>query len=474
MKKIVLLHLYFLGIVHLSLAQRNTPAGAAFPFPQNKTYAYGMQPSNVNIADVISAYDFWRSNYTENCNGSWRVKADDPNYTFSEGIGYGMLLSAYAADKILFDGLWAYYKKFKDSNGLMNWKVQGCNSLNQTGAASDADLDAAVGLYIADKQWGSKGLINYLADCKTLANTILTYEVNPNSWNLFNGNTWGINSECFNPGYFSPAYYKLFKNISGNANWDKVYARAYTVLNANSNSVTGLVSNWCDANGNAGTCNGPLEYGWDACRNPWRLAIDVLWNGSPAGMSILNKQTAFWQSKGASQVSGPMPLGGGSGLYHTGAFIATWGAGAMGCTRNFANQSHVNAMYTENVNNPPTATGSYFSGTLRVLGLFVQSGNFYLPETVVTSDENDFSELELPALFPNPAKDKIVLNLSSLQGPAAIEIRDFMGSVRIKTTLLHEEMVSDKAISLAGLGSGLYILNIKANSNSWIKRFVKE
>lgn len=359
-------------------AQRNTPSGSAYPFPQNKTYTGGIKPTNVSISDVTSAYDSWKANYAEDCGaGKWRIKADDASFTFSEGIAYGMLLASYAADQPLFDGLWNYYKAFKNGKGVMHWKIQGCNTVNQQNGATDAELDAAYGLYMAHKQWGSAvSGKNYLQDGKDLINAIMNYEVNQSNWNLTNGDGWGA-TDCFNPSYFAPAYYKVFKTITGDTRWDNVYDRTYVLLNANKNATTGLVSNWCNSSGGVSSCNGPQDYGWDACRNPWRLSTDVTWYNSSQAKTLLDKQASFWSSKGAGGVSGPMPLGGGTGQYHVGAFIGPWAAGTMGCSSTY--QSHCDAMYTENRNNAPSSTGNYFSGTLRLIGMFVQSGNFYLP-----------------------------------------------------------------------------------------------
>ncbi|HSY62777.1 MAG TPA: glycosyl hydrolase family 8, partial [Cytophaga sp.] len=68
--------------------------------------------------DAADAYNAWKTNYVEACGSNFRVKFDTPSQTVSEGIGYGMLIAAYAGDKTLFDGLWGYYKANSDGNGL--------------------------------------------------------------------------------------------------------------------------------------------------------------------------------------------------------------------------------------------------------------------------------------------------------------------------------------------------------------------
>ena len=60
-----------------------------------------------NSQDALDNYNIWKTNFVTACNnGRYRIKFDNPSETVSEGIGYGMLLSVYAADKTLFDGLW--------------------------------------------------------------------------------------------------------------------------------------------------------------------------------------------------------------------------------------------------------------------------------------------------------------------------------------------------------------------------------
>ena len=142
---------------------------AVVPFGANPGYGTnGIMPANLPTGgtygksqDAADAYNEWKSNYTESCGGgSYRVRFDEPNRTVSEGIGYGMQLAAYAADKTLFDGLYKYWKNFNSQNSsgkagkLMNWRIEGCGpTVSGTGSAADADVDAAWALLIAANQW---------------------------------------------------------------------------------------------------------------------------------------------------------------------------------------------------------------------------------------------------------------------------------------------------------------------------------
>ncbi|HSY61134.1 MAG TPA: glycosyl hydrolase family 8, partial [Cytophaga sp.] len=382
--------------------QVNTPSTATVPFGSKiaasaNPYGYGIIPATLPTGaytpasnlygksqDAYSAYTSWKTKYVQACGTQYRVLFDDNSSTVSEGIGYGMLLAAYAADKALFDGLWAYYKANSNGNGLMNWKIGGCTGASGTNGATDADLDAAMALIVASKQWpSSTSPYTYSTEANTLITAIKTYEIQTTSFQAINGDGWGMSSTCRNPSYQSPAYYRQFATqiSSQSSTWNSAVTGAYTLLNANRNTTTGLVSNWSDASGTANGCNGSNEYGYDACRNPWRMAVEVLWTGnSTAQTNFCVPIASYINGKGASNAGGPVPQSGGSGTVNA-TFVSTFAAGICGATSTY--QTIMNNMYTQTVN---TVDGSgYFGNTLRVISLFVQTGNFWNPSTLTTS-----------------------------------------------------------------------------------------
>jgi len=393
-------------------AQINTPSGAVVPFGANPNYGvnHGIMPSNLPTGgtygksqDAADAYNEWKFNYTEVCvagtPGQIRVRFDEPNRTVSEGISYGMLLSAYAADKALFDGLWAYYKAHSNGNGFMNWRIDGCSGTSGTNGATDADMDAAFALLIAENQWpGINSPYDYATEANNLLNKIKQYELN-SSGQAINGDGWGFGDPCRNPSYQSPAYYREFanKNTANAASWNSAVGGAYSLLNANAHATTGLVSDWSDPNGVRNTCNpGGLGYaatngyGYDACRNPWRMAQDVIWNGNSTAtqaQAICNKIATYVNGKGAGSVGGPLNQDGSnySGFAHNATFVSTFAMGIMGSS----NQTLMDAMYTQTKNTKDPIKNStlsgYFGNTLRCVSLFMMTGNFWKLGT--TSDK---------------------------------------------------------------------------------------
>ena len=220
MKKSILLIL--MGLVSVCSYSQINSGNPAIPFGSKTSYNYGIMPSNLPSGgtygaskDAASAYDAWKSGLVANCSdGSKRVLYDDNSSTVSEGIGYGMLLSAYAGDKSTFDALWKYYKGHSNGNGLMNWKYSDCNSSSGQNGATDADEDAAMALIIAEEQWPTASSpYDYKSEASTLISKIRQYEINPSSYQTINGDAWGFNSTCRNPSYFAPSYYREFAKI---------------------------------------------------------------------------------------------------------------------------------------------------------------------------------------------------------------------------------------------------------------------
>ena len=396
-------------------AQINTPSGAVVPFGANPSYQAGIMPTNLPTGgtygksqDAANAYNTWKANYVVACGSGYRVKFDDPTVTVSEGIGYGMLLAAYAADQNLFNGLWTYYKANTDGNGLMNWRIAGCSGATGSNGATDADLDAAYALLVAYNQWpNATSPFNYQTEANAQIARIKSTEVNSSSnYQAINGDGWGYSNTCRNPSYQAPAYYKQFYAIASDANWTNAVTSAYNLINANVNSTTGLVSDWSDNNGVANTCNGSpngqvtLGYGYDACRNPWRMATDVIWNNESRAKTICTNLASYLNGVGATNVKAPLYQNGSlySGNVQNAVFVSTFAAGVMGS----ANQTLMNQMYTQTVNvQDPiqnVSLSGYFGNTLRCISLFMQTGNFW---KIGTTSKPNLSVLAGTTTIPN-------------------------------------------------------------------------
>ena len=352
------------------------------PFPANRAYPNGLMATNKNSQDAATNYSTWKTNYLEACNnGRFRVKFDDRSQTVSEGIGYGMLLSAYAAERSIFDGLWNYYKDNRNGNGVMNWKTSGCSGTIGYNGATDSEVDVAMALIVADYQWGSTGTINYKNDAKALISAIKNFEVEAGSFVLKPGDQFGGSSNT-NPSYFAPGYFRAFAAYTNDNFWISVADKCYVVINNNlsvNNAVGGLVSDWCQASGNY---SAGRNYSYDAARTPWRIAVDYAWYGNTSAKAYSKKSSDFVRiNLGGSQnvKDGYSQNGSAISGYHNSTFVGAFACAAMGGE----NQAHLDNSYGDlkGLND----AGSYFNQSLKTLYLFFLSGNFYLPGATVVN-----------------------------------------------------------------------------------------
>lgn len=440
------------------------------PFPANVIFTDGLMASTKNSQDAKTNYDTWKTNFVEACsNGRYRVKFDNSAETVSEGIGYGMLLSAYATDRTLFDGLWLYYKDNVNVNGVMNWKINGCSGINGANGATDSELDVAFALIVADFQWGSSGSINYKNDAKSLIATIKTHEVEANTYVLKPGDQFG-GSQITNPSYFSPAYYRAFGAFTNDsAFWNAVAAKSYAVINSNltvNNAVGGLVSDWCMESGAyssqaSGYNNAGKTYTYDAARTPWRIAVDYVWYGTADAKTYSKKSSDFVRSTlgGSANIKdGYNQNGSLIGQWHNATFVGAFACAAMGGE----NQAHLNASYTDlNQLNEPN---SYFNQTLKTLYMFLLTGNFYLPQNATLSNGEFDIEKSTVTLFPNPSADRFTVNAPQ---QSTISVISPSGSI------IHQQKTTSETteINLANQAAGIYFIKI---SNDDFKSVTKK
>ena len=235
-----------------------------------------------------------------------------------------MLAAAYLADRATFDGLWAYARARLDENGVMNWHYDANgNALDGGGGATDADEDMAFALVTADAQWKTGG---YGDAAKTLIGHILDHEVEAGTNILKPGDRFG-GSDQTNPSYLAPSSYRVFAAVTGQSRWMAVVDASYTLLGKCANAKTGLVPDWCNADG---VPQRSSHYSYDACRTPWRIAVDACWNAEPRAQAYLARVAAFFGKLGAANIRDGYALDGTVlGAANALAFVGPAGASAL-------------------------------------------------------------------------------------------------------------------------------------------------
>lgn len=156
----------------------------AYPFPQFLEYTYGKSHSLGNLGtknaegvvhaeleqDIRDAYQIHANEffYTgEEWGGYKYIETPYKSaYDCTEGDGYGLLAAAYMGDAVTFNGYWmcthdkrrGRSKKYTDCTPLGEDYAYGPFNIGDTGpatnTAADGDVDVALALYVAYKQWG--------------------------------------------------------------------------------------------------------------------------------------------------------------------------------------------------------------------------------------------------------------------------------------------------------------------------------
>lgn len=414
-------------LTYLSLS---SVCSADLPSLQNSNaYPYGLKSlaTDQDSANsmLLREWEDWKNSRitTSGAGGYRRVQTSGSQdfTTCSEGMGYGMLLSVYFNERDLFDDLYRYAKKYFNGDGLMDWSIDANGQVASTGAATDGDEDMATALVFAHKRWGSSGTINYEQEAKTYINNLFRYCVEPGTYVLKPGN-WG-GSDALNPCYFVPAWYRIYADFTGNKDWLKVADKSYEILDqiAKYNSGTGLVPDWCKADGTEQKLtvwNGmsKYEYSYDAARMPWRIALDYSWFGTQEAKDYCDKVSAFFKNIGPENiVDGYSLTGQKTGEWHNASFVGTTAAGFLtGEDLSFGQK-----MYNETVKVEDTAPHDYYGNTLRMLTMLYMTGNF--PNLYNASVSN--TPTPTPTQTPTPTSNKYVVG--DINGDSSFNSIDF-------------------------------------------------
>jgi endoglucanase len=345
------------------------------PFPQNVSYPYGFKTTKIAASSIQTNYNNWKSKYLKACGSDkLRVEFDNPTgTTVSEGQGYGMIAAAYMGDRGTFDKLYAYEKASHNQYGNMGWRTNcsgSYNVSNNSGAvsATDGDLDIAYALCVAHNQWGG----NFTNEAKDRINVIKNNNFTYNSASARWTQEWrdGTTENYCNSSYFMPGYYRVFKDFTGDADWDAISTDTYEIMYAARNSTTGFVGNEVYVNGT----NKQDYVDYNGARTQFRMVLDYIWYGNNDAKNIVDKTTNWVNGKGGlANIK--------DGYYVDGRERSSWNqspawVGSFACGAMTKSQSEVNT-YTDYFN---TCTfDSYYSSSLRILYQLFLTGNYWKP-----------------------------------------------------------------------------------------------
>jgi endo-1,4-beta-D-glucanase Y len=363
--------------------------GGAFPFPQSRSYPH-CQALDVDSAQVRSVYERWRNEavVADGAGGFLRVRRwEDNDDTVSEGLAYGMIAAVYMNDPSTFDALWQYGRLHANANGLTHWRMDAAGQdleydgrvigPDERGGATDADEDMAWALVMAHYQWGGHGSLarDYLDLARDQIAAIWSHEVDHNGGMVLKpGDRWG-GWNTTNPSYFAPAYYRVFASVSGNDGWKGVIESSYAILQKAADPNTGLVPAWC--NGDGANANMDFTYQYDACRTPFRIALDYCLFGEARAGGIATKIGSFFRGVGASAMDDGYDLSGHALSFNKSmAFIGPAGSAGLvtGELSSFATDAYAELLVLGQKSRDEGY--SYYNASWGLLSQLFMSGNF--------------------------------------------------------------------------------------------------
>jgi endoglucanase len=459
MRKMSFLTILTLCLIGFTAAQER-------PFPQNIKYPYGFIPKTLNSDWLQSEYKRWKdgpNSPVKSC-GSNSVMIQTDNGGKVEAIGFAMLIFAYMGDKTQFDGLYNFYKTNCNSSagGMMGWIGQ-CGG-NSNCSASDGDVDVAFSLIIASWQWPDGDYLDKAKQIITLMKKVVATCGNLKALNMgISGGQPYNGCNEIDISYYNPAAFRLFAKVIGNAQdsamWAQLADDTYTILNAGANATTGLVA---DRQSVSGSPNGNYKY--DACRTPWRICLDYLWNGNEKAKAWCIKVSNFADKFGIKNIQEGFSLSGSSlGGAHNMCYTGGFAIAAMANS-----QEMIDKFGTE----LKTLKDTYwFTFTLTPCYLLTLTGNQWRDDL---KEKQDTGTTVLKNTVPASSNVSPAWNATSNHGLSvtglkpgySIAITDISGKQLYRATSSSEKALID----IATMKTGCTILTITDRNKKILKR----
>ncbi len=276
----------------------------------------------VSQSTIKHNYQSWKKQYLIG-DGALRfvqTNTGERTQTLSEAQGYGMLIAVLAAKQGIgkrqtFDQLTRYYlaHRVSTTNPLMAWRQQDYNGkmasmTAEKTSATDGDLDIAYALVLADEYWGTKGGINYGVLARRLIKAIMDLEINPQTKLPRVGN-WATDNKSarlLRTSDLMTAHFRKFARYTHDGTWTQVAQNSQAVLKRlSAQHSSGLIADFVTVSGaelTLGTVRPKQvdskydnQYGFNACRIPWRVAYDYQLNHSQVSHDVVTKMLRFFK-----------------------------------------------------------------------------------------------------------------------------------------------------------------------------------
>ncbi len=374
------------------------------PFPQQNDWENCIKPNNIGQsqlnADVIAFYEIWKGQYLRETDmeGGYYVHGECTGCTelakgTSEGHGWGMiitvLMAGYDANaKTYYDGLYNYFDAHRSpyNTELMSWMVEYAENGGEH-SATDGDLDIAYSLLLAHDQWGSDGPINYLQEAiDMISDGLKVSDMNQSSYRVMRG-TWDTNPYSTRSSDWMTAQFRAYSQATEDGFWNAAINTAYSIMQTiqnNHSPTTGLMPDFVVGANPEPAPPYELEsqydgdFYWNACRFPWRVAMDYAHYGTPDAKIVSNK-IVNW----AKEITNNNPANFKAGYTLEGEEIAAFSSTAYIAPLLVA--SIVDADHQDFLNSGwgfiKDSYYSYYDASINMLCMLVISGNWWIPQS---------------------------------------------------------------------------------------------
>jgi endoglucanase len=262
------------------------------------------------VAPVLSEREMleglWHNYKQEFIDESGRaIDFEREGITTSEGQSYTMLRAVWIDDREAFDRAWSWTKinLIGEESNLPSWRygerADGTYGIDDVpgseNSAADADVDMALALLLAYDRWQDE---SYANDARQLINAIWEEDVVLIAGRPYLAannveKTSSAPTVLLNPSYFAPYAFRIFAQVDPEHDWLGLVDTSYEVLAQSrtlplgEDAIGRLPPDWIFIDEESGALSIPREeqltvnYGYDAMRVPWRLALDWQWFGEP-------------------------------------------------------------------------------------------------------------------------------------------------------------------------------------------------
>ncbi|HEX4756034.1 MAG TPA: glycosyl hydrolase family 8 [Candidatus Dormibacteraeota bacterium] len=224
--------------------------------------------------------------------------------TTSEGQSYALLRAVWMDDRPAFDAVWGWTRANLQVRGDGLFAAQwGGGAVQDHNSASDADSDIALALLFAAHRFAAPA---YHDEALAVLAGMWQHDVvSIAGMNVLAAGNWAATQQSpgpvVNPSYFAPYAYRVFAREDTAHHWMSLVDSSYTVLDRCTSATldgragAGLPPNWCAIARGSGRIvsfpqiSGADDYGYDAFRVMWRVALDALWNHEQRARDYLGR-----------------------------------------------------------------------------------------------------------------------------------------------------------------------------------------